>query len=58
MNNNTQILDNKIYKMGVGKVKLLSIKCFNNTKLKLKGFFLQIKFKIMQKGLKIGILAN
>ncbi len=40
MNNNQQALDNKISEMGLSKVKLLSIKQFNGTKLKLKGFLL------------------
>ena len=53
-----QVLNNRVSKIGMTKVKLLSIKCFDSTKSKLKGFLLQIKFKIIQKGLKIGILAD
>ena len=40
MNNNTQALDNKVNEIGMTKLKLLSIKCFNGTRLKLKGFLL------------------
>ncbi len=39
MNNNTQVLDNKVNEIGMTKVKLSFIKCFDRTKLKLKGFF-------------------
>src|SRR6266700_8124722 len=47
MNNNTQALDNKVNEIGITKVKLPSIKCFNSTRLKLKRFLLQIKFKVI-----------
>ena len=40
INNNMQALDNKVNKIGMTKVKLLSIECFNGTRLKLKGFLL------------------
>ena len=40
MNNNTQVLDNKVNEIGMTKVKLLFIECFNGTRLKLKGFLL------------------
>ncbi len=40
VNNNTQVLDNKVNEIGMTKVKLLFIECFNGIKLKLKGFFL------------------
>ena len=49
INNNTQALDNKVNEIGITKVKLLSIEHFNGTRSKLKGFFLQIRFKIIQK---------
>ena len=38
INNNTQTLDNKVNEIGITKVKLLFIKCFDGTRLKLKGF--------------------
>ena len=40
INNNTQALDNKVNEIGITKDKLLSIKCFDSTRLKLKGFLL------------------
>ena len=40
MNNNTQALDNKVNEIRIAKVKLLFIECFNDTRLKLKGFLL------------------
>src|SRR6266702_7320980 len=54
MNNNTQALDNKVNEIGITKVKLLFIECFDGTRLKLKGLLLQMRFKIMQKSIKIG----
>ena len=53
INNNTQALDNKVNEIRMTKVKLLSIKRFNSTRLKLKGFLLQMRFKIMQESIKI-----
>ena len=47
INNNMQVLDNKVNEIGMTKVKLLFIECFNGIRLKLKGFFLQIKFKVI-----------
>ena len=47
INNNTQVLDNKVNEIGMTKVKLLSIERFDSTKSKLKEFLLQIKFKII-----------
>ena len=41
--------------MGLSKVKLLSIKRFNGTRLKLKGFLLQMRFKVTQEKAKMGI---
>ena len=40
INNNTQVLDNKVNEIGMTKVKLLFIECFDGTRLKLKGFLL------------------
>ena len=40
INNNMQALDNKVNEIGMTKVKLLFIECFDGTKLKLKGFLL------------------
>ena len=40
INNNTQVLNNKVNKIKMTKVKLLSIEYFDGTRLKLKGFLL------------------
>ena len=40
INNNIQVLDNKVNEIGMTKVKLLSIERFDGTRLKLKGFLL------------------
>ena len=37
---NGQVLENKIIKMGISKVKMLSIKRFSSEKAKLKGFLI------------------
>src|SRR6266702_6428624 len=54
MNNNQQVLDNKISKIGLSKVKLPSIKRFNGTRSKLKGFLSQMRFKVTQEKAKMG----
>ena len=38
LTSNRQVLENKITKMGISKVKIPSIKRFNGEKVKLKGF--------------------
>ncbi len=58
MNNNQQVLDNKVNKMGLSRVKLPSIEQFDGIKLKLKGFLLQMRFKVMQEKAKIGMLMD
>jgi len=55
MNNNQLALDNKINGIGLSKVKLPSIERFNGTRLRLKGFLLQMRFKVMQEKDKMGI---
>ena len=40
------MLDNKINEIGLSKVKLLFIERFDGTRLKLKGFLLQMQFKV------------
>jgi len=40
INNNMQVLNNKVNGIGITRVKLLSIERFNGTRSKLKGFFL------------------
>ncbi len=58
INNNQLALDNKINGIGLLKVKLPSIKWFDGTRLKLKGFLLQMRFKVMQEKDKMGILMD
>src|SRR6266702_3573084 len=53
INNNQLALDNKINGIGLSKVKLPSIEWFNGTRLKLKGFPLQMRFKVIQEKDKI-----
>ena len=48
-------MDNKVNKMGLSRVKLPSIEWFDETRLKLKGFLLQMRFKVIQEKAKIGI---
>ena len=40
INNNMQVLDNKVNEIGMTKVKLLFIECFDGTRSKFKGFLL------------------
>ena len=44
--------------MGVIKIKLLSIKRFVEERLKLKGFLIQIYFKITQEAVKLPIFID
>ncbi len=41
--------------MGLSRVKLLSTKRFDGTRLKLKGFLSQMRFKVIQEKAKMGI---
>src|SRR6266702_1961080 len=54
INNNQLALNNKINGIGLLKVKLLSIKRFDRTRSKLKGFLSQMRFKVIQEKAKIG----
>ena len=47
LTDNNQILKERINGVGIAKVKLLSIKQFLGKKLKLKGFLIQIYFKVI-----------
>ena len=48
------MLNNKVNEKGLSRVKLLSIKWFDGTRSKLKGFLSQIQFKVIQEKAKIG----
>ena len=58
LTSNRQILENKIAKLGISKVKMPSIKRFSGKKAKFKGFLTQIKLKIRYKGVKLPIIAD
>jgi len=51
--NNNRILKERINGIRAAKVKLPLIKQFLRERLKLKGFFTQMYFKVMQKGAKL-----
>ena len=53
LQDNNRILEERINSIGAAKIKLLSIKRFLGEKLKLKGFLIQMYFKIIQEGLKL-----
>jgi len=55
---NNRILKERIYKIGVVKVKLPLIKQFLREKLKLKGFLIQMYFKVIQEGAKLAIFID
>ena len=53
MTDNNKLLKEKVNKMGLAQIKLLSIKRFVGERLKLKGFLIQIHFKIIQEAVKL-----
>jgi hypothetical protein len=50
---NNQLLSEKINSIGIAKVKLPLIKRFLGERTKLKGFLTQIHFKVTQEGAKL-----
>jgi hypothetical protein len=50
---NNQLLSEKIDSMGMARVKLPSIERFSGERSKLKGFLTQMNFKITQEGVKL-----
>ena len=50
---NNRLLKEKVNKIGAVKIKLLSIKRFVGERLKLKGFLIQMHFKITQEAVKL-----
>ena len=52
------MLENKINKMGISKIKMPLVERFSGKKAKLKGFLTQIKLKIRHKGVKLPIVAD
>ena len=55
---NNKALKERVNRIGAAKIKLLSIKRFAEGRLKLKGFLMQMYFKITQKGVKLPTLIN
>ena len=49
MQKNQDTLNNKFTKVGVQKIKMLTIEQFNRTKSKLKEFLTQIRLKLQSK---------
>ena len=58
LTSNGQVLENKITKIGISKVKMPLVEKFNGKKVKLKGFLTQIKLKIRHKGVKLSIVVD
>ena len=50
---NNKLLKKRVNKMGAAKIKLPFIERFARKKLKLKGFLIQMHFKITQKAVKL-----
>ena len=58
LQDNSRILKEHINRIKVAKIKLPSIKQFLGEKLKLKGFLMQMHFKVVQEGAKLAILLD
>ena len=55
---NNRLLKERVNRIRAAKVKLPSVKLFMGEKLKLKGFIVQISFKVIQEGVKLAILID
>ena len=58
MENNQKAFKVKINNIGTAKLKMLVVKRFNRIKSKLKGFLIQIRLKLYNKGYKVLIQAD
>jgi len=58
LQNNNRILKERINGIRAAKIKLPLIKRFLGEKLKLKGFLMQMHFKVVQEGAKLATLLN
>ena len=58
MKNNQKAFSVRINNIGTAKLKMLMVKRFNGTRLKLRGFLAQIRLKLHNKGHKVPIQAN
>ena len=56
--NNQKAFKVRINNIGIVKLKILAVKRFNRTRLKLKGFLIQIRLKLYNKGYKVPIQAK
>ena len=53
MENNQKAFKVRINDIGIVKLKMLVVKRFNGIRLKLKGFLVQIRLKLYNKGYKV-----
>src|SRR6266576_3666382 len=58
INQGQEAFNNKLKSIGTNAVKLLAVKRFNGTQIKLKGYLTQISLKLRYKGPKIATLAD
>ena len=58
MENNQKAFKVRINDIGTAKLKILAVKRFNRTRLKLKGFLVQIRLKLYNKGYKVPTQAD
>ena len=53
MENNQKAFKVRINNIGIAKLKMPVVKRFNGTRLKLKGFFAQMRLRLYNKGYKV-----
>src|SRR6266704_421589 len=58
INQGQEAFNNKLKSIGINAVKLLVVKRFNGTQIKLKGYLTQISLKLRNKGPKIATPAD
>ena len=58
INEGQEAFNNRLKSIGTKKVKLLVVKWFNGTRIKFKGYFIEMLLKLRYKGPKIAILAD
>src|SRR6266568_6526103 len=58
INAGQEAFNNKLKSIGTKKVKLLAVKQFNRTQMKLKGYLTQMSLKLRYKGPKIATPAD
>ena len=55
---NTEALDKRLIDIGTAKIKLLTVKHYNNSRTGLKGYLTQISLKIKTKALKLSLARD